>query len=397
MAISNLERLREELDNQRDTVGFIFLDVLNDGPFTHPLISELAELDNTPELQKVSHGEWKMYAKGSDPKILIDEVAGAGWFIDHRTSKEVKPDFPDYEHSLNEGDIHVFFSHHIDESNTKVAVPRAIFYIPRNITARFRWEEIIIQGIDSDRNLDPFVVKEVHKKLLEFGDHFDFKNANIRMLDTRKLLYLAWKKLLGEELSDDPEVLEKLELEGEELFGEADTTLAFTKKQLSFLYENPQINSYLYDDQDILKYLRKDTDKLEVAGILSGVPSEDIATNLGQITDETRTYVGPLSKDVFVNPATGELRENLKFIYRDLPGKQIIPRIVPIIRGKKAIKFQIQVQDLGLRLPSSQDLRKKAKELGFKFENNTLWEKSPKEAPHAWMPDMILYVVIPLE
>ncbi|MDP3244187.1 MAG: hypothetical protein Q8M83_00840 [bacterium] len=295
-------------------------------------------------------GEWVKYSKGSDHLPLVQSLQGhgTGWCTAGESTAEIQ---------LKGGDFYVFYS--LDQQG-KPIVPRAAIRMQENNIAEIR-------GIGPDQNLDPHINQVVQDKLKEFPDGKLYEKKN---QDMKQLTALENKIKKGQEL---------------------------TCADLVFLYEiNSPIQGFGYQKDPRLQEIREKRDPKADASVVFDCPSEQIAWGQKEITKNTKAYIGPLFSNVF------QSLKYLEHIYTTFPEGHI-KRSTIEIGGKTEVELEreleeqkinvsdyargmmrskdfttaknpemthlvrLKVRDLNLQNPTTENIYKKAEELGLEL------------------------------
>lgn len=204
-------------------------------------------------LLPVTEGEWRVFYQGSDSNHLVQTVRGkgTGWC----TAGEQTAN-----RQLEAGDFHVFYS--LDDEQ-KPTIPR--------IAIRQEGAKIVeVRGVAYKQNLDSYMLPVLEAKLHEFpdGDQYLKKDA-----DMQRLTFIEAKVKQSESLS---------------------------KEDLTFLYElDAPIEGFGYDRDPRIAELLGTRNTKEDAPIVLDCAPEDIAHSASEISEHTKTYIGPLFAGIF--------------------------------------------------------------------------------------------------
>ncbi|MBI4022994.1 hypothetical protein HY375_02430 [Candidatus Berkelbacteria bacterium] len=200
----------------------------------------------------ITSGQWRKFAKGSDPKALAAALQGfnTGWCI---AGEGTAASY------LEKYDVWTFFS---DDEANQLKIPRATIVTDGQTISEVRG---IINRKDAKQHLDSYITPVVEAKLAELagGDAWQTTMADMRHLATLKL-----KSLRGELLD---------------------------RVDLIFLYEvDRPIRSSGYDRDPRVDELRGGRDpEADMLTVFDCTP-EQIAHAPEAITADTKAYVGPL-------------------------------------------------------------------------------------------------------
>jgi hypothetical protein len=267
------------------------------------LITE--SLSVTIENKEQIKGEWIKYYKGNQAEAdkLFDsmQAKGTGWCVEGRTTAR---------NYVEQGDFYVFYTYN---QNNEPSQPRIAIQMNGNQIGQIR-------GIQAHQELEPVMVDVLEDKLKEFGPEADsYKKKNA---DMRRMTEIEKKTKSKEELSKD---------------------------DLLFLYEiDSKIEGFGYDRDPRIAELRSKRDpKLDAPIVLECQP-EQIATNISEITEKTKAYLGSLEPGVF-----NKLRD-IEKIYTQFPDKPIEYRkIVPNLELKTADDYRKALDKEGFKIEES--------------------------------------------
>lgn len=211
-------------------------------------------------------GEWVKYEKDSDPTTLVRSLDG--YPLEWCTA-----DFDVAQSQLQGGDFYVYYS--INEAG-EAKIPRLAIRMQGNKIGENP------RGIAPNQNLDPYIGDVLEKKLNEFPDKAEFQKKSA---DMKKLTQIEEKSNRKEELNSD---------------------------NLRFLYEiDGKIQGFGYEDDPRIKELRATRDSKADAAIVLECRPEEIAWNQGEISENTKSYIGHLFTNIF--------QLNLEHIYTSFP------------------------------------------------------------------------------
>lgn len=225
------------------------------------------------ELFQITEGEWRIYPRGSDPKVLVESISpyGTGWCLRGESVAE---------RYLDQNELQVFYS--LDKEG-KATVPRVVTVV----NADNQLTEV--RGVAPEENLDQYINPVVEAKLKEFPDGENYKKKST---DMRLLTAIEQK------------VKQKQEL---------------TKDDLVFLYEiNSSIEGFGYERDPRIAELRKGRDTKEEMLIIFDCGEEEIAHTANEVSERTKVYVGQLELGIFK-----KFSETLEYVYTSFPEKKV--------------------------------------------------------------------------
>lgn len=249
-------------------------------------------------------GQWKVYPEGSDPQELYDSLQGYPLEWCTATNIETARD------QLQGGDFHVYYSQ--DE--------RGIAMTPR-IAIRMTGDSISeIRGIEKDQNVDQFIQPVIDEKLTEFGttgEQYLKKSADMKQLTT-----VTEKHRAGMQLN---------------------------QQDLIFLYEiNGTIQGFGYQRDPRIDELRSTRNPAEDAPIVFDCAPDQIATNISDVTQETKAYIGPLEAEIF-----NKLPDTVEHVYTKFPEGKIMQKEIALGTGpKNAQEFEQAMMAKGYQVSS---------------------------------------------
>ena len=333
-----------------------FQQYLQQGNFAKMYAWGMEHFNPIPEelLQKTA-GEWRSFPKGSSPVSLVNSISkySTGWCI---RGESVATRY------LSHSDLAVYFS---EDQDGKYTIPRIVVVRRDNKTEEVR-------GVAYQENLDPYISSVVDQKLAELPDGQLFRKKN---QDMKQLTAI-------EQEFDSKDNIWKREL---------------TKKELCFLYEiDTKIQGFGYDDDPRIKELRNARNPKEDASIIFACEPNQIAWGQSEIHEDTIAYVGPLFPNIF------QQLKHLEHIYTTFPeGKIVRSRLDIGGKTKKELEdkmerqnikiggytksmfdnrdfttakksehadlVRLKVRDLNLDNPTTENIFKKAQELGLEL------------------------------
>ncbi len=260
------------------------------------------------ELLQQTKGQWVRYSKGSDGQKVVDALVqyGTGWCI--RGEGMAKK-------YLETSDLEIYFS--LDQEG-KPVVPRIVI-----VTRDGKIDEV--RGVAEQEHWDPYITNIVEQKLTELPDGLKFKK---RVADMQRMTMIYHKSF-----SVDRKTAVKTYLDPN-----------LTKEELRFLYQvDGKIEGFGYNIPDpriteILAKRNPDEDML----VIFDCERSQIARNIGEISQNTKAYVGPLETGVFDKLS----RYKIEHIYTSFPEGKI--RLDSInIGGKSVQQLEKEIEQIG--------------------------------------------------
>jgi len=224
----------------------------------------------------IIEGEWRKFAKGTDPKELVDSILefNTGWCIDGEGTAESY---------LSRSDAWIYFSQDKEGENS---IPRAAVITDGSSITEVRG---IIQTEKVKQHLDDYITPVVDEKLGELPGGEAWQGS---MEDMKKLAEIHFKHIQKEQL---------------------------TKEDLTFLYElDKPIQSMGYGKDPRIAELREGRNIEEDMPIIFECTPEQIAHNASEVTENTKAYVGPITKDIFNKLA------HVEHIYTTFPEGRVL-------------------------------------------------------------------------
>ncbi|MFA6042370.1 MAG: hypothetical protein WCV85_03290 [Patescibacteria group bacterium] len=227
----------------------------------------------TPEMREETQGKWVTYQKGTDPTALWASLQnkGTAWCT---------KGFATAQKQLEGGDFHVYYTL---DSQGKPTIPR--------IAIRMDGDHIgEVRGVaDNQQNLEGNMADIAEQKMasLPGAEGYKKKSADMKILTA----------------------IEHATKAGE----------ALTKEQLCFLYElDSEIEGFGYDrDPRIAELLKTRNPEADMPVVFECSPDQ-IARDAGDITEDTKAYVGKLVPGIFQM-----LPEGMAHIYTSFPEGRI--------------------------------------------------------------------------
>lgn len=236
----------------------------------------------SPEDLANIQGKWVKYDRGSDHMPLVQSLQGhgTGWCTAGESTAAIQ---------LQGGDFYVYYS---NDKDGKPTIPRAAIRMDDNKIGEVR-------GIGPDQNLDNGAEKVVEEKLKEFPDGKEYQK---KVADMKHLT---------------------------EIENKVKENVALTQSDLIFLYEaESPIQGFGYDEDPRIAEIRSQRNPKEDMPIFFGCSADEIATNVDEISPNTKAYVGPLEKGIF-----DRLPKDFEHIYISFPEGKV--RMRPVEVGGK--------------------------------------------------------------
>ena len=216
-------------------------------------------------------GEWRHFAQGSDPNILVSTLAGKG-------TEWCTAGLDVASNQLQRGEFWIYYTYDQDKNPTDPRV--AVFLIGGQIS-----EVRGVYGKDQDLELD--FVDIAREKYSEFPGSEKYEKKD---RDMKQLTLIDRKSKADEELSKD---------------------------DLIFLYEiNSKIEGFGHGADPRVVDILKTRDPKADAQLALDCRPEEIAWSADQIQEETKSYIGPLFPGIFK-------LQNLENIYTSFPEGKI--------------------------------------------------------------------------
>lgn len=250
----------------------------------------------TPEMRAETRGEWVTYEQGSDPTKLWASLQnkGTAWCTKGFSTAGTQ---------LAQGDFHVYYT--LDQLGNPT--------IPR-IAIRMQEGKVFeVRGVaDTAQNLEGNMIEESQKKVspLPGAEAHAKKSADMRQLTN----------------------IEKKTKQNQTL----------TPSELKFLYElDTKIEGFGYQRDPRITELRERRDPLADAAIIFECTPEQIAHGAGEITTDTKAYIGRLEPGIF-----DLIQQNsIDHVFTTFPeGK--ISRVEVRIGGKTAQELQTDLNEV---------------------------------------------------
>ncbi len=233
-----------------------------------------ASMEGREELK----GEWIKYSQGNsgdaDRLYKSLEGKGTGWCTAGRSTSEAQ---------INSGDFYVYYTYN---ANNEPVQPRiAIRMNGRNQIGEVR-------GILQHQALEPQMNDILEGKLTEFGSEAD--KYKKKSEDMRRMTEIEKKTKSKTQLS---------------------------KEELEFLYEiNSEIQSFGYDKDPRIEEIRSQRNIKEDTCIMFECLEEQIATNIQEVDENTKVYIGSWNINVWQKIKNFP---NITHLYESFPDKKI--------------------------------------------------------------------------
>lgn len=252
----------------------------------------------------ITQGEWKVFKRGSESKILADTLQGfnTGWCIAGEGTAESY---------LNHSDILIYFSQDEKEQNT---IPRAAL-----VTDGTRVSEVrgIIQTKEVKQHLDDYIAPIVEEKLKTMPGDQSWQEG---MQDMKQLAEIHFKHLQKQPLNKD---------------------------ELIFIYElDHQIQSMGYGQDPRIEEIRKQRNPREDAPVVFECELEEIAYDQNDITEKTKAYIGEWNVEIFKKVRN---YPDIKHLFESFPDKKIFMQTLktdPTINSAEKAEERLQEKNI---------------------------------------------------
>lgn len=288
-------------------------------------------------------GKWKTYSKGSDPQELYNSLQG--YPLEWCTATNIET----ARTQLQGGDFHVYYS---QDENAFSVIPRVAIRMTGNNIAEIR-------GIEKDQNIDQFIQPVIDEKLSEFGN--EGKNYLKKSADMKQLTAITEKHRAGLELNQsdlrflyeldapiqgfgyqkDPRIAEILS--GRDI--QSDIELLYDvdfnnigKKELECIYGLIRTPVQFHAIQKSLREVRNLDEDLPV---LFDCTSDQIATNIDQVNQNTVAYIGPWTPEIYQ-----KLPDTVEYLYESFPDKKIFKKTIELT-PKTPEQYEQSITELG--------------------------------------------------
>ncbi len=282
------------------------------------LYAELIQksMEQSMENREQIEGEWTKYNQGnnSDASKLFEslEGRGTGWCTAGKSTAETQ---------IKQGDFYVYYT---KNANGEPTQPRLA--IRMNGTNKIGE----VRGVLPHQNIEPIMQETLDTKLVEFGSEADSykKKSN----DMKQLTII------------DEKVKENKEL---------------NKKELIFLYQTEnKIESFGYDTDPRIQEILSTRDKNEDALVIFECTKEEIATNISEINENTKAYIGAWTPTI-----AKQIPENINHLYESFPDNKIFRKTIEL-STKKPEQYTKEITDKGMQITDyTKDLLSKVETL----------------------------------
>lgn len=248
----------------------------------------------------ITQGEWKKFAKDSNPKDLAGSLQGfnTGWCIAGEGTAQSY---------LTHSDVWIYFSQDEEGGNT---IPRAAIV---NNGSRVSEVRGIIQTKEVKQHLDDYIAPVVGEKLKDLPGG---ENWQAGMEDMKKLAEIHFKHAQKQPLD---------------------------KNELVFLYElDHPIQSMGYGQDPRINEIRKTRNPKEDAPIVFECAPGEIAWSAEEANENTKAYIGEWNAEIFQ-----KIRNypNIEHLFESFPDKKIFMQTLKTDPGvnspEKAEKAEI--------------------------------------------------------
>lgn len=272
-----------ELIDQKKSFGAMYAEAMR----------ELDTRASKEELLSLAEGEWRVFKQGSDPRALVNSLAG-------KRSNLCLADIGSASRYLETGDIEVFFSYNRAK---EPFLPRIAIAVNEEKGGVYE-----VRGTyNKNEDLDPFIsaTDTLAKRLKTVPNGEKFMAADKDM----KRMTAIYNKCFKE----DKKTKEKIYLNPE-----------LTRADLIFLYEIDQpIEGFGYQRDPRIKEIRDQRNTEEDMLIVFECSQDQIAKNANEIDENTKAYLGTWSVEIFQ-----KIRNypKVKHLYESFPDKKIFMR-----------------------------------------------------------------------
>ncbi len=233
-----------------------------------------ASMEGREELK----GEWIKYSQGNsgdaDRLYKSLEGKGTGWCTAGRSTSETQ---------INSGDFYVYYTYN---ANNEPVQPR----IAIRMNGRKQIGEV--RGILQHQALEPQMNEILEGKLTEFGSEAD-----------------KYKKK-----SEDMRLMTEIEKKTK-------SKVQLSREELEFLYEiNSTIEGFGYQKDPRIEEIRSQRNIKEDTCIMFECKQEQIATNIQEVDENTKAYIGSWNVEVY-----NKIKDfkNITHLYESFPDKKI--------------------------------------------------------------------------
>lgn len=268
-------------------------------------------------------GKWIKYDQNSDHMPLVESLQGhgTGWCTAGESTAQSQ---------LKKGDFYVYYS---EDKQGNPTIPRAAI--------RMNGEQIgEVRGVAKEQNLDPYIGDVVKEKLKSFpdGNAYEKKSQDMRCLT--------------------------------EIEKKTKTNQELTKEDLVFLYEvDSKIEGFGYDRDPRIEEIRNQRNPEKDMLVVFDCDESQTAKNTESINENTRSYLGPLTKGIF----EAIQKYNIEHIYTSFPdgkirrealevGGKTVDQLIQEMKEKK-----IKISDYAVDMLESKDFVTSAKTESLKL------------------------------
>jgi len=241
---------------------------------------------------RITAGSWRVFPHGSDPKALMESLAG-------KRSNICIADIASATAYLKAGSVEIYFS---NNTAGRPVIPRAAIAIKETLVYEMRgtWNK--------NEDVDPYISQtHILKDRLK-----DIPNGELYLKADRDMRQMT--ELYNKSFRVDKKT-------GKATY----VNPSLTKDDLIFLYEiNSKIKNFGYQLDPRVQELRSERNPKEDALVVLECQPNEIAWNEKEITKNTKAYISPLFKDIFKTLA------HLDHIYTSFPEGKIIYQEIEI-------------------------------------------------------------------
>jgi hypothetical protein len=245
---------------------------------------ELDKKAGKKELLPTIEGEWKVFPKDSDPRILTSSLEG-------KRSNLCIRDIGSAESYLRQGSIEIYFS---NDKEGNATVPRIAIAYSEDKGGVYE-----VRGTyNKNEDVDPYIeaTDVLSKKLTELpnGEKFAEKDR-----DMKKMTEIERKTTKG---------------------------ITLTRDELIFLYEiDHKIQGFGYERDPRIYEIRGQRDPLSDAPTIFNCTPQEIAQTPQQIDQNTKAYIGKWNIDTY---NTIKQYPNIQNLYESFPDKPIFMKTI---------------------------------------------------------------------
>ncbi|MFH0928530.1 MAG: hypothetical protein V1821_03595 [bacterium] len=280
------------------------------------VMQKLDKEANKESLLPITEGEWRVFDKGSDPKVMVEALAG-------KRSNLCLANIGEATRYLEKGRVEIFLSYNRAK---QPFMPRIALAISDDL-GLYEVRGTYNKNEDIDppmERIDEKGANELVKRVepLPNGKEFLKKDAHMKRLTA----------ICDKCIKEDRKTKEKTYL---------NPTLS--KDELIFLYEiDAPIQGFGFEKDPRIKELRDRRKPNEDAPIVLDCAPEQIATNQSEINENTKAYIGPLFPGIFKI-------QNFENIFTRFPEGKI--RFFELeIGGKTKDEYISAIQKAGIKI-----------------------------------------------